>query len=147
MKKALCIGLLICFIAASFWVYLISKTGSKVVNGIFVSELLIVVSEERFGIDFCRLLEKATTNDTNAIKQLTLLEFYDSASYEHGEIIVSLIELIGEEEFIHIFADANDEQKKRITATIEIGLVYGKNELQNRTLKETFPKVYDFLEK
>ena len=60
---------------------------------------------------------------------------------------MSLIELIGEEEFIHIFADADDEQKKRITATIKIGLVYGKNELQNRTLKETFPKVYDFLEK
>lgn len=145
-KLLLIVGLFICFIFIGLWLYLVNGTGHKVVNGIVVSELLIVVSDEKYNIDYCKLLKKATTNDVNSIKQLALLDFYDGASYDHGIVVVDLIELIGEDKFIHSLKTINIEQKKWIKGYIEVGLEYRDNQnLQAQTLKEVFPKIYDFL--
>lgn len=141
MKKNICkkillyVILLMCF----------TSCGNKVINGIEVSELLLIVSEEQ-NIDYCRLLNEAVKGDDASIKQLALLEIYDGAGYDHGAVVVDLIALIGEDKFIHSIKTISIEQKKCIKGYIEVGLEYGNNtNLQAQTFKEVFPKIYDFL--
>jgi hypothetical protein len=120
----------------------------KYVNGIYVSELAIIHSREQLKMNYCKLLKKATTKDANSIKQLTLLDFSSGAAsgYAHGAVIVDLIELIGEDKFIQSLSTISKEQKQVIKGYIEAGLEYGNNpNLQTQTLKEAFPKIYDFL--
>ncbi len=118
---------------------------NKVIDGIEVSESLLIVSAEQ-NIDYCKLLSEAVKGDNASIKQLALLEIYESAGYDHGVVIVDLIELIGEDKFIHSLKTINIEQKKWIKGYIEVGLEYRDNQnLQAQTLKEVFPKIYDFL--
>lgn len=142
MKKTFVIKLLL-FIMLS--ACLVNCSRNKVVNGIVVSELLLSVSKEQH-VNYCKLLKEATTNDANSIKRLTLLDFYDGVSYDHSAVIVDLIYLIGEDKFIQSLGIINEEQKNKISSYLMAGLEYGNNpNLQGKTVKEAFPKVYIFL--
>lgn len=135
MKKIFLIVLYICF----------TSCGPKEINGIEVSELLLTISKEQ-NIDYCKLLNKALKGDESSIRQLVLLKFYDSAGYDHGAVVVDLIELIGEDKFIHSLTTINNDQKKWIKDYIKVGLEYGNNNhLKTQTIKEAFPKIYQFL--
>ena len=68
------------------------------VHGIDVSPLLTEVAKEQ-NIDYCKLLENALKGDTNSILQFSLLEFYDGCGYDHGAVLVDMIQMIGEETY------------------------------------------------
>ena len=74
----------------------ISCIRHEVVNGIVVSELLNSAAEKQ-NVNYSKLLKKAIEGDENSIKQLVLLNFYDASGYDHGAVIVDLIEIIGED--------------------------------------------------
>lgn len=136
MKALLSIVLFMCF----------ACSGHKEINGIEVSELLLTISKEQ-NIDYCKLLNKALKGDESSIRQFVLLKFYDSAGYDHGAVLVELIEVIGEDIFIHSLTTITNDQKKWIKSYIEVGLEYGNNtNIKHRTIKETFPKIYQFLQ-
>lgn len=129
----------------SLWIYLVSDTGGRYVNGIYVSELLLIGSKEQ-NIEYCELLNDAISGNGSSIKQLALLNIYDGAGYDHSAVVVDLIKLIGEDKFIYSLTSINNEQKKSIKKNIEVGLEYGNNaNLQTQTFKEAFPKIYDFV--
>lgn len=120
-------------------------SGRKVINGIEVSELLVIASKEQ-KIDYCKLLKESIKGNDSSIRQLALLKINDGVGYDHGAVVVDLIEVIGEDKFINSLATINNEQKKWIKGSIQVGLEYGKNpNLQTQTFKEAFPKIYDFL--
>ena len=126
---------LICFVCCK----------GRVISGIYVSESLLIVSEGQ-GIDYCKLLSKAINGDDVSIMQLSILNFYESVGYDHGAVIVDLIEQIGENKFIHSFKIANTEQRNLVKWYIEAGLEYGNDpSLHGKAFKEVFPKVYIFL--
>ena len=123
----------------------VSCSRHEVVNGIVVSELLISASEKQ-NVNYSKLLRKATKGDVKSIKQLTLLSFYDASGYDHGSVIVDLIEIIGEDKFIQSLSQINYEQKQNVKAYIEVGLEYGNNQnIQTKTIEEAYPKIYTFL--
>ena len=125
---------LICFVCCK----------SKVISGIYVSESLLIVSEEQ-GIDYCKLLSKAVNGDDVSIMQLSILKIYESTGYDHGAVIVDLIERIGEDKFIHSLKIVSAEQKNLVKWCIEAGIEYGNNpSLHGKAFKEVFPKVYIF---
>ncbi|MDR0560481.1 MAG: hypothetical protein LBG92_09930 [Prevotellaceae bacterium] len=75
-----------------------------------------------------------------------MLEFYDGVGYEHGSVIVGLIEIIGEDKFIKSLETVTEKQKQVMERYIAAGLEYGKNpNLQAPTIKEAFPAIYTFL--
>lgn len=136
MKALLSIVLFMCF----------ACSGHKEINGIEVSEILLTISKEQ-NIDYCKLLNKALKGDESSIRQFVLLKFYDSAGYDHGAVLVELIEVIGEDKFIHSLTTINNDQKKWIKDYIKVGLEYGNNNhLKTQTIKEAFPKIYIFLQ-
>ena len=137
---ATCIALVTLWLGTTF-----SKT-NKCINGIYVSELLINVSNEKHHTDYCKVLKKATENDENSIRQLVLLEYYDGTSYDHGSVIVDIIELLGEEAFLKAISTIEDRQKKYVASIIKAGLEYGNNpRLQGLSFKEAFPSVFDYI--
>ena len=126
--------LLICFV----------RCDGKLISGIYVSESLLIVSEEQ-GIDYCKLLSKAVNGDDVSIVQLSILKIYESAGYDHGAVIVDLIERIGEDKFIHSLKIGSAEQINLVKRCIEAGIEYGNNpSLHGKAFKEVFPKVYIF---
>jgi hypothetical protein len=145
-KILLSIVMLVCLVFLALWIYLVSDTGNRYVNKIYVSELLITVSKEKHNINYCKLLKEATKGNVSSVKQLTLLDFYDGVGYDHGAVIVDLINLIGEDKFIQSLGTLNEEQKSRIISYLMAGLEYGNNpNLQGKTLKEAFYEIYVFL--
>ena len=107
-KLLLCVLLSMCFFNCS---------RQKVINGIAVSELLLIVSKERH-INYCQLLNEATKGNVTSIKQLALLKIYDGAGYDHSGVIVDLIEFIGEDKFIQSLSTISKEQKQVIKGSI-----------------------------
>lgn len=123
----------------------ISCSRHEVVNGIVVSELLNSATEKQ-NVNYSKLLKRATEGDEKSIKQLTLLSFSDASGYDHGAVIVDLIEIIGEDKFIESLSLINYEQKQNIKAYIEVGLEYGNNEkIKAKTIEMAYPKIFTFL--
>jgi hypothetical protein len=136
LNKLLFLMLSVCFISCN---------RHKSVNGIVVSELLSIASNE-LQINYCKLLKEATKGNVFSIKQLSLLDFYDGVGYDHSLVIVDLIDFIGEDKFIQSLGTINEEQKNKIKSYLMVGLEYGNNpNLQKKTVKEAFPKIYVFL--
>ncbi|MCU7616202.1 hypothetical protein NZ698_03245 [Chryseobacterium sp. PBS4-4] len=81
------------------------------VKGIVVTEQLLIVSQEK-SVAYCELLDLALNGNNQAIKQLSLIDFKDSAGYDHGAILVKIICKIGEEKYIYAIHSLNLEQKK-----------------------------------
>ena len=118
---------------------------SKVIKGIQVSELLLVVANEQ-NADYCKLLRKAVEGDIPSIRQLTLLDISDGAAYDHGAVIVDLIEQVGEETFIQSLDSISTAQIEQIKSYIEAGLEYGNHpEWDSRMFEDVFPKTYALL--
>ena len=122
-----------------------SCSRSKVINGIEVTELLLVVANEQ-NTDYCKMLRKAVEGDIPSIRQLTLLEISDGASYDHGAVIVDLIEQVGEDIFVQALDSISLKQKEQIKSYIKAGLEYGSHiEWNSQMFEDVFPKTYAFL--
>ena len=119
---------------------------SEKVHGIDVSPLLTEVAKEQ-NIDYCKLLENALKGDTNSILQISLLEFYDGCGYDHGAVLVDLIQMIGEDTYIKSIRTTNEAQRYRILGYLEVGLLYATPNMydSNKTVENGFPRLYSFL--
>ena len=93
----------------------------KEISGIEVSELLLVVLEEK-NIDYCELLSEAIKGNESSIREISLLKINDGAAYDHGAVLVDLIELIGEDKFVQSIKSTSDIEKKWIKGYIEAGI-------------------------
>ncbi len=68
-----------------------------------------------------------------------------SGCYDLGYIITQIIYKLGEDEFIKIYNQISEENKKGFESLIRVGLEYGDNdyngEMDNMTIKKEFPKL------
>lgn len=113
------------------------------VNDITASELLLINAQER-NIDYCNLLTSASTNDKAAIKQISLLKFENAVGYDHGIVLVGLIQKIGERNYINAIQGITTEEKSAIISYIEIGIEYGGSK-HKQNFKIRYPKLFTFL--
>lgn len=127
-------------------VFITSCEKKCTINGIEIGHLIISNAEAK-GINYCELVEKSLQNDRHSIKQLSLLNFENSVGYEHGEIMVRLINILGEQKFINALDNVNKNEKNMIESYLDVGLEYGSPSLKNRDAKQVFPELYSFLNK
>jgi len=118
----------------------------KVVNGIEVSVILLSTAKEN-KVDYCNLLKEAIEGSEKSIRELTLLIFYEAAGYDHGSVIVDLIEVVGEDKFTKSLMRLSPEEKQLVKGYISVGLEYGNNQKYkaNNSLEKVFPIIYSFL--
>lgn len=112
------------------------------VKGIKIPELLNRSVDE----SYCKLLERALELDKDAIIEISVFDVFDSASYEHGYVLIRLIEKIGEEEYLKAIKNVSVEQKKSIESYLWAGLEYGGNKIySNKKLNEVLPLLAESL--
>ena len=153
MKKFLLVLLIVVAIIGSIGVYLWTNDviyfSGKDVDGIYVEEELRIVTDDYHGFSYCKLLKKAIDGNQEDIKKLILLDFSNSgaASYDHGDVLVKLIDRLGEETIISSLGNQlTKEEKGRIEAYISVGLEYGSNPHQGQTLEVAFPLLNQYLQ-
>ena len=119
----------------------------KDVKGIYVQEELRIVADDYHGINYCRLLKKAIDGNQEDIKKLMLLDFggAGAAGYDHGDVVVKLIDRLGEETIISSLGKLTKEEKETIKSYIRVGLEYGNNPHQGQTLEVAFPRLNQYL--
>lgn len=123
----------------------LSCSRHKEIDGISVSEMLLIVSKEQ-SIDYCSILHDAVNGDSLSIRRLASLDFYDSIAYDHGAVLVDLIMLIGEDAFVQSLNSIGTEQKEQVKSYIIAGLEYGSHtEWNYQMFQEVFPKLYAFV--
>jgi hypothetical protein len=110
------------------------------INGVEIGSLLISNAEEQ-GVNYCELVEKSFNNDNISIRQLCLLHFENSVGYAYGEVLVSLLAKIGEQQFLNALKGISKSEKHRVESYLDVGLEYGESHF----VKDDFPKVYFFL--
>jgi len=118
-----------------------SMPEKEVVDGISVSELLNIYALENCDVDYVDLLSDAVDEENDAVRKLTLLDIQTEAFYDHGCVVVDLIDEIGEDAFINALGNLTWEEKKKVCDCILTGLEYGSGKHQNQKLEEAFPKI------
>lgn len=111
----------------------------------YISNYLLDYSIEN-EYDYCNLFNKAKEGDDQFIEEFVLLSFYDGLAYEHGAVILELIDILGEEEFIESLNSINVKEKKLIQGYIMVGLNFTQNpKFKEKKLNVIFPSVHNFL--
>lgn len=148
-KLAFVLLLVLAIIAGCLWVNDHVYFSGKDVDGIYVEEDVRIVTERNWGINYCKLLKKAIKGSKEDIKKLILLDFSGSGAvgYDHGDVVVKLINRLGEETIISSLGEQlSIEEKSGIKADIDVGLEYGSNPYQGQKLEKTFPLLYQYLQ-
>ena len=154
MKKLFLVLLIVVAIIGAIGVYLwtndIIYFSGKDVDGIYVEEELRIVTDRNHGFSYCKLLKKAIDGNQEDIKKLMLLDFSGSgaAGYDHGNVLVKLIDRLGEEKIISSLGNQlTEEEKEGIESYISVGLEYGSNPHHGQNPEEAFPLLYEYLQK
>ena len=114
------------------------------VKSIYVSDLLISYTKNK-DIKYCSILYLASIGNKESISKLIKLQIYDSAGYDHGNVIVNLIEYLGEDEFIKaIKKDITNKDKDILMGYLKVGIEYN-DKYKSKKVKDIFPKVYYFI--
>ncbi len=122
--------------------------GGKDVKGIYVDEGLRIATDNHWGINYCNLLDNAIGGDNKSVQELALLDYSgDGApSYDHGDVLVKLIDRIGEDKFISALGNKlSAKEKDSLRDYLSVGLEYGDNKHVGQTINEVFPLVDKFL--
>ncbi|KAA1242523.1 hypothetical protein F0000_25150 [Aquimarina sp. RZ0] len=126
-------------------IILVSCSGAnkECIQGIKVSELL---ESATTNYSYCSLIKKSIDLDSEALIKISTLPVFDAAGYEHGYVLINIVEKIGEDKYIAIISNIKKEDKKTIKSYLEVGLEYGGNKsYKDKELKEIFPKLANHL--
>ena len=150
MKKKIIIILLVTVTLIGVFLLMSNKIyfSGKDVKGIYVDEELRIATDYHWGINYCKLLDDAISGDDKSIRELSLLNYSGDGepAYDHGDVLVKLIDRIGEDKFISAFGnDLSARDKKSIRNYLSVGLEYGDNKHGGQTINEVFPLVDKFL--
>lgn len=142
-KKQYVYAALICVVLFMIWLFSGGDSTPEAgkVDGIEVSELLSLYAFENCDVDYCDLLSDATDKKREAIRKISLLDISGDAFYDHGCVIVDLIDEIGEEKYIESLGALTWEEERKICDCILAGLEYGNGKHQSQKLEDAFPKI------
>lgn len=116
----------------------------KTISGIKVSVQVLVVSSEH-GFNYEKTLKSALNGNDCDLKKISTLDFFDtSVGYDHGAILVEIINEIGEDRFLIAVNDCDRREKIILKGYLRAGMEYGK--YPDKALSELFPKIAVFLD-
>jgi len=140
---SVCLVLLL-YNTLSFFVDAIND--SEEVNGIYIGREILHCAYDKKFINYRKLVRKAIKGNARAIRKIALIDCESSASsfIFNGSVLIDIIEIIGEERFIHIVRNMNKNQKILLRAGIFGGMDIQEH-LKGKKFKEVFPKIYAFV--
>jgi len=147
MKIVIAITGVIITILTTFAVFYCWNNYCCNVEGIEPSYLLLTLSNmDDYDYDYCASLNKALEGDLLALKRLTLFRFSDGATYDHGIVLLEVIDRIGEKKYLEAVKDFSKKEKKTIDRYLNAGLNFSQNpKFQSQRIDLIFPQVNAFL--
>lgn len=93
------------------------------------------------GSTYCDLVNESFTGKLNSILALSRLKIEGGASYEHGAVLIEIIDKIGEKKYLKIFCQLNQEERKYLYYSIIFaGLDFTENlKYKNKSIDKVFP--------
>lgn len=121
--------------------------GSRNIDGIDIDYMLIYDADKEQNTDYCKLVKKSLKKDLSSIKRLALLDYDGGYSYEHGMILLDIVDRIGENVFIESLKDISSKQKRIVLMYLYAGIDLRNSQKNdnNYTLKSSYPNIYYYL--
>lgn len=120
-----CLGISIIMLLSIVSCFSISEDGENV-GTIHISSVLQVQTHDKsVFLDYGKLLKKAIEGTPNDLKSFCLMDFDAAAFYDHGGVLVCLIDSIGEKSFIKAIQIMDYSERCLLRAYLRAGLEYG----------------------
>jgi hypothetical protein len=108
-------------------------------HNIKMSEGLLISAQNK-EYEYCSDLNHFLNKDTTYIKKFSTYYLDGAYGYEHGEILIKSIQIIGEENFVNSIRNVTDEERELIKGYLDVGIEYGKG-----VSKQDLTYTYNFL--
>ncbi|WP_394748246.1 hypothetical protein [Spongiimicrobium salis] len=92
---------------------------------------------------YCDLVNAAFLQNQKAIRNLSILEISDFASYQHGVVLITLLDEISEEKYFPIYKSLNVEQKKYLISNLEAGMELLSNKIKYEDIQSKYPLILE----
>ena len=92
------------------------------------------------GKSYCNLINKALKGDKKSIIGLSKVKVFDFASYQHGAVLIEVIDDITESEYLKLTRSLSVEEKHLIYYYVMAGLEYTPNKkYSGKEIEKAFP--------
>lgn len=92
---------------------------------------------------YCSLIEKSINGSPEAVKKLSLLYFDSGFGYEHGAVLIEVIDRIGEDEYYKIISQLSEKQQKKALYNVRAGFEAIENpKYKNKSFEKALPRLY-----
>jgi hypothetical protein len=104
----------------------INEDGENV-GTIHISSVLQVQTHKKsIFSDYASTLKKAIEGTEDDLKSFCLIEFDGEGAYDHGGVLICLIDSIGEKKFLEAVKLMNQEEKELLKFYLRAGMEYGQ---------------------
>lgn len=93
------------------------------------------------GKTYCKLVNQSLEGDLTAVRELSSVKVLDGASYEHGAVLIEVIDKISEKNYLEAIKNFSEKEKKYIYYSIlSAGLEFTQNpKYEKRDIESVFP--------
>lgn len=94
------------------------------------------------GKSYCDLINEAMNGERKSVIELSLINIYDFASYQHGAVLIEVINKLSEVEYLRIINQLEREKIKTIYYYVKAGLDFTPNQkYKNKSIETLFPEM------
>lgn len=95
------------------------------------------------GYTYCELVNRSLNGEERAIILLSKVDIGDAAGYQHGAVLIEIIDLIGEEKYIDYYKNLSIYNRRLIyNLFLPVGLEYTNNKkYEGQKIEVAFPKL------
>lgn len=98
------------------------------------------------GMSYCALVNKSLEGDKECILILSKLDVTDFASYQHGAVLIEVIDKITELEYLKLIEPLSKKQKYAIYYKLWAGLEFTQNKrYKGKNIDTAFPILIKYL--
>lgn len=103
----------------------------------------LLAKANNYGYPYCNLIEKSLGGDSEAIKDLSLLSFDAGFAYEHGAVLIEVIDSVGEDEYARLLKQLPEKERKEVFFSLRAGFDYTQNpSYKNSDFEKSLPKLH-----
>ena len=98
------------------------------------------------GKTYCELVNRALKGDKDSILNLSKISVGDFGSYQHGAVLIEIIDIVTIDKYLIIVSSLSEKEKKQLYYTIWAGLEFTPNpKYEGKHIETIFPELKELL--
>lgn len=98
--------------------------------------------------NYCCILKSALKGNKEDVKRISLLDFSDGFTYEHGNVLLEIINVLDEKVYISSLVGISKQDRMKILSYLNAGFNFSRNKKYvNKRIEDVYPELYFFLRK